>query len=175
MDPISLALMLASRFAPELIKHFTNSETAGAVATQVIEIAKQVTGMGTGDAALETLNKDPALALQFKTAVMANETELEKAYLGDLADARKRDVAFTVAGTRNYRADFMFGLAVLVIVGLVFLIWRNQDLNEFTKGVVTLVLGRFLGYLDAIYNFEYSSTVSSRVKDATINNLSNKP
>lgn len=167
--------MLASKFAPGIIKHFTNSDTAETVATQVIDIAQKVTGMDTGDAALDVLSKDPTLALQFKTAVMASETELAKAYLGDLADARKRDTAFTVAGTRNYRSDAMFGLAVLVIAGIIYAIWSTPTLNEFAKATITLVLGRFLGYLDAIYNFEYSSTVSSRVKDATINNLSNKP
>jgi hypothetical protein len=44
--------------------------------------------------------------------------------------------------------------------------------NEYLKGIVTLVLGRFLGYLDNIYNFEFGSTRSSKAKDLTIEQLS---
>ncbi len=90
----------------------------------------------------------------------------------DVADARKRDTAFLTAGTHNYRADGMFLLAVAVIMALVWVIWKDPNINEYVKGIFTLVLGRFLGYLDAIYNFEYSSTRSSKTKDATIENLS---
>ena len=90
----------------------------------------------------------------------------------DVADARKRDTAFLQAGTRNYRSDIMFLLAVAVIMALVWVIWKDPAINEYVKGIFTLVLGRFLGYLDAIYNFEYSSTRSSKTKDATIENLS---
>lgn len=172
MDPVTIGLALASQFAPSIIKYFTNSDTAGAVAGQVIDIAKTVTGKGTPDEAMEAMKADPALAMQFKMAVMANNSDLEKAYLADVADARKRDVAFLAAGTRNYRSDLMFLLAVCVILLLVFIIWRDPGINEYVKGIFTLVLGRFLGYLDNIYNFEYGSTRSNKTKDATIENLS---
>lgn len=68
----------------------------------------------------------------------------------------------------------MYVLAVLVICGLVFLIWKDQDVNEYLKGIITLVLGRFLGYLDNIYNFEFGTTRVNRAKDETINQLVNK-
>ncbi len=171
MDPITIALALASQFAPGIIKYFTNSETAGDVAGKVIDIAKTVTGKGTPDDALEALRLDPALALQFKTSVMANDTDLEKAYLADRQSARQRDTAFLSAGTRNYRADFMFVLAVTVICWLVWLIWKDPSINEYMKGIFTLVLGRFLGYLDNIYNFEFGTTRASKTKDNTIENL----
>lgn len=171
MDPITIALTLASQFAPGIIKYFTNSDTAGDVAGKVIDIAKTVTGKGGADEAFEALKLDPALALQFKTTVMANETDLEKAYLADRQSARQRDTAFVQAGTRNYRADLMFFLAVAMIGGLVWLIWKDPTINEYMKGIVTLVLGRFLGYLDNIYNFEFGSTRASKAKDATIENL----
>lgn len=76
------------------------------------------------------------------------------------------------AGRRNYRSDIMFLLAVVVILLLVFIIWRDPAINEYVKGIFTLVLGRFLGYLDNIYSFEYGTNRSSKTKDATIENLS---
>ncbi|HPV27318.1 MAG TPA: hypothetical protein PKV77_09125 [Bacteroidales bacterium] len=88
--------------------------------------------------------------------------------------ARERDAKIVAVTGHNYRADTMYVLAVMVICGLVFLIWRDQDVNEYLKGIITLVLGRFLGYLDNIYNFEFGTTRVNRAKDETINTLANK-
>lgn len=169
MDPISIAFGLA-QFAPQIIKWITGSDKAAEAAGQVVAIAETVTGR-TGPDALDALKADPALVLQFRQAVMANETELDKAYLADLADARKRDTKFIETGTRNVRADLMFLLAVVVTCGLVWVVWKDPGINEYVKGIFTLVLGRFLGYLDNIYNFEFGSTRSSKTKDSTIENL----
>jgi hypothetical protein len=94
--------------------------------------------------------------------------------LKDKESARTRDTAYIVSGSRNYRADLMFLLAVTVICGLVWIVWKDSGINEYVKGIFTLVLGRFLGYLDNIYNFEFGTTRSSKTKDATIENLSKK-
>lgn len=169
MDPISIAFGLA-QFAPQIIKWITGSEKAADAAGAVVDIAEQVTGRKGADA-LDALKADPALVLQFRQSVIAQEADLDKAYLADRADARKRDAVFISAGTRNYRADFMFLLAVAMISALVWLVWKDPSINEYMKGIFTLVLGRFLGYLDNIYNFEFGSTRASKSKDATIENL----
>lgn len=169
MDPISVAFGLA-QFAPQIIKWITGSEKAADAATAVVDIAETVTGRKGSDA-LDAIKADPALVLQFRQSVMAQEADLDKAYLADRADARKRDAVFIAAGTRNYRADFMFFLAVAMIAALVWLVWKDPSINEYMKGIFTLVLGRFLGYLDNIYNFEFGSTRASKAKDVTIENL----
>jgi hypothetical protein len=169
MDPISIAFSLA-QFAPQIIKWITGSDKAADAAGAVVDIAETVTGRK-GSEALDALKADPALVLQFRQSVIAQEAELDKAYLADRADARKRDAVFISSGTRNYRADFMFLLAVGMIAGLVWLVWKDPSINEYMKGIFTLVLGRFLGYLDNIYNFEFGSTRTSKAKDATIENL----
>ena len=92
----------------------------------------------------------------------------------DRDSARGRDAESVKAGKRNYRADAMFLLAVAVIVALVYAIWKDPSINEFMKGIVTLVLGRFLGYLDNIYSFEFGTTRGSQNKDSTIDKLANK-
>lgn len=92
----------------------------------------------------------------------------------DRDSARVRDAEIVKAGKRNLRADAMFGLAVGVIAFLVWMIWKDPNINEFMKGVVTLVLGRFLGYLDNIYSFEFGTTRGSQNKDTTINQLVSK-
>lgn len=105
---------------------------------------------------------------------LANRHEIDKLELTDMADARKRDSLFVSAGRRNWRADIMFGLAVLVVIVLTFMVWDATDLNEYTKGIITLVLGRFLGYLDQMYQFETGSTRTSKSKDETIERLSKR-
>lgn len=92
----------------------------------------------------------------------------------DRDSARARDAEIVKVGKRNHRADVMFVLAVAVIVALVYAIWKDPSINEFMKGIVTLVLGRFLGYLDNIYSFEFGTTRGSQNKDSTIDKLANK-
>lgn len=105
--------------------------------------------------------------------IRRNEQELQgfKVEVEDRGSARTRDTEFVKAGTRNYRADLMFVLAVAIICGLVYIVWQDQGVNEYVKGIFTLVLGRFLGYLDSIYNFEFGTTRNSRTKDVTIEQL----
>lgn len=94
-----------------------------------------------------------------------------KAEVSDKQSARERDTALTKAGTHNYRADFMFFLAVALVTVMIWIVWKDPSINEYAKGIFTLVLGRFLGYLDNIYNFEFGTTRGSRNKDATIDQL----
>jgi hypothetical protein len=99
------------------------------------------------------------------------ELEEFKTEITDREGARTRDVAYVQAGLRNIRADLMFVLALVVICWLVYIVWKDQSISEYVKGIFTLVLGRFLGYLDNIYNFEFGTTRGSRDKDATIKNM----
>lgn len=82
----------------------------------------------------------------------------------DRESARDRDSKLAHAGIKNYRADSMYFLAVVVICVLVYLTWKDGGINEYVKGIITLVLGRFLGYLDNIYNFEFGTTRGSALK-----------
>lgn len=89
----------------------------------------------------------------------------------DRDSARVRDAEYIKRGVVNNRANLMFFLAVMAVAGLVYLVWSDASLNEYVKGIVTLVLGRFLGYLDNIYSFEFGTTRGSRDKDDTINKM----
>lgn len=106
-------------------------------------------------------------------AVKMAENDLAgfKIEVEDRGSARTRDAEFIKQGTRNYRADVMFLLAVAIVSLLVWIVWKDGTLNEYVKGIFTLVLGRFLGYLDNIYNFEFGTTRGSRDKDSTIEKL----
>jgi hypothetical protein len=170
MDPLTIAFSLA-QFAPSIVKWITGDDKSAAVAAKVVDVARVVTGKADPLDAVQAIQADPALALQFKQHVIDLDAELERAYLQDVQDARKRDAEFLKAGTRNYRADVLAGLAVIAVVVLTVAIWRDPTINEYVKGTFTLVLGRFLGYIDQIYSFEFGSTRSNKTKDQTINQL----
>jgi hypothetical protein len=172
MDPVTIALTLASQFAPGIIKYFSNNDTAATVAGQVIEIAKTVTGKGTPEEASEALKIDPALAIQFKTAVMANDADLEKAYLADVQSARGRDIELAKAGIHNYRANVLAAAALLLVVICLFIVVWSSGASEFAKATISLILGRALGWVEQLFSFEFGTTRANKTKDDTINRLS---
>jgi hypothetical protein len=43
-----------------------------------------------------------------------------------------------------------------------------SDLNEYAKGIITLFVGRALGWIEQVFSFEFGTTRSSKQKDATI-------
>jgi hypothetical protein len=172
MDPVTIALTLASQFAPGIIKYFSNSDTAASVAGQVIDIAKTVTGKGTPEEAAEILKVDSALAIQFKTAVMQSDADLEKAYLADIQSARGRDVELHKAGFGNRRADVMVALDVLGLIAclLVMVLYKDKLPGE-VIGLLSAISGIFGACLRDAHQFEFGSSRSSQVKDATISKL----
>lgn len=127
-------------------------------------------GQLTGD----QISQIKQLELKYKAEEAERGFKYAELEVKDRDSARGRDAAIIQATGRNLRADIMFILAVAVITGLVYMIWKSPDINEYLKGIVTLVLGRFLGYLDNIYNFEFGTTRGSQGKDATINAMINK-
>jgi len=170
MDPISIALGLA-QFAPSIMRFFGAGAKSTAVVDKVLDIAQTITGAPTSPEALAMLQKDKEMQQIFNMAVLQLDGELEKAYLADTQSARNRDVAIVASGAHNYRADSMYVLAIILIAALVYVVLKS-GLDEYAKGIVTLVLGRFLGYLDNIYYFEFGTTRINRSKDTTIENLS---
>lgn len=165
-DPISIAMGLA-QFAPQVIKWISGSDKAAEAAGKVVQIAEAVTGKQ-GPDAVEALKADPALVLQFRQAVMANETELDKAYLADRADARRRDIAITQAGRYNWRGDL---LALLAVVGLVLCVWfvaRDTEMPERAVNAIMFVAGVLAAAVRDVYNFEFGSSRGSKSKDEVI-------
>lgn len=70
------------------------------------------------------------------------------------------------------RVNFLIALAFIIVIACVATIVYFSNLNEAIRNVVMLVLGRFLGYVDNIYNYEFGTTRSSTKKDDTIKELS---
>lgn len=170
MDPITTAMALA-QFAPQIIKWVTGSDKAAEAAGKVVEVAEAVTGK-TGRAAVDALEADPSLVLQFRTQLLNAETELDKAYLADRADARARDIALARAGQRNVRADVMIiGAVVGLLACLIVLVrFQNQVPGE-VVGIVSTIAGLFGACLRDAFQYEFGSSRGSADKSALIEKL----
>jgi len=174
--PILPAVLALAQFAPSILRFLGVGESGApkSVLDKIEEVATSVSGAGSIEEAVTIFASSQEKAYEFKIMMIANDLEMEKLYLADVNSARIRDTAFITNGKYNHRANIMFILAFAIVAWLFYIVWSDPNINEFAKGVVTLILGRFLGYLDAIYNFEFGSTRSSKEKDATINHLSEK-
>lgn len=165
MDLITVAMGLA-QFAPAVVRWLSGSEKAEKAAETVVDIAKAVTGRDDGAGALAAMHADPALALQFRQAVMANEADLDKSFLADRQNARARDVAYVQAGKRNARADIMVGLAFLAVVVIAALMAvGGVDGNTAAGGFLIAVGGMFARNIGTAFDFEFGSSRGSQNKD----------
>lgn len=168
-DPLSIAFGLA-KFAPKIIKWISGSDKAEKAAEQIVSIAENVTGR-TGQDAVDIISADPAMVIQFRQALMSNETELDKAYLADRADARARDVEFVKAGRYNWRGDL---LALLAVSGLVLCVWfvaKDATLPERAVNAIMFCAGVLAAAVRDVYSFEFGSSRGSKEKDDIISRL----
>lgn len=173
MIPVAAAMALA-QFAPAIIKWVSGSDKAEQAAETIVGIAEQVTGFK-GDAAVEAIKADPNLAIQFRMAVMAQEADLDKAFLADRADARARDVAYVQAGRRNARADIMVALAFIAVIAIAALLAMGKiDGNTAAGGFLIAVGGMFARNIGTAFDFEFGSSRGSQTKDAAIADLARR-
>lgn len=72
---------------------------------------------------------------------------------------------------KTRRLNILAAAAFLMVIGCaVVAIWMTS-INEYAKGIVTFLLGRYSGYVDNIYAFELGTTRGSKDKDQAINDL----
>ncbi len=78
------------------------------------------------------------------------------------------DPAQGPATYRSVRINVLLAVAyVTVLLCLAATVWFS-NMGEYAQGVITLVLGRFLGYTDQVYSFEFGTTRDNKVKDESI-------
>lgn len=164
---IGIASQLAT-FAPVVARWLDAGESGRRVAEQVAGVAKYVTGATSPEDAILRLREDAELQHRFRMEVVERESELERAYLQDRADARERDVRMREAGYRNVRADI---LAVVAVVGLVGLTWMMLYVTVPAgpgRDVLMMLSGALITIVKDVYAFEFGSSRGSKDKDQVI-------
>lgn len=162
--PIALAL---AQFAPSLMRFFGAGETSTAVAEQVAQMAQNVSGAKTPEEALNAIRANAELQAAFQLKVLENDSDLEKSYLADRQDARRRDIEFIKAGKTNDRANAMVLFdAVGLIACLLVLVFFRKEIPGEVVGLISSIAGIFGVCLRDAHQFEFGTSRGSREKDA---------
>lgn len=167
-------LVAAANLAPVLVKFLGAGTATEEVATKVAEIATTVAGTSSPEEAMQAILTDAAKANEFRIAINKQYMDLEEMFIKDIQDARDRDVKLAQTGFRNYRANWLTGFAIALVMFLLFVIIWVTIKDEWIKGVLLVALGRAWGYMDQIYGFEFGTTKQSKAKDDTIDALSKR-
>jgi hypothetical protein len=160
-----------AQFAPQIIKWVTGSDKAADAADKVVSIARAVTGKDNGPDALATIQADPVMAMNYRIAVMAQENELDKAYLLDRQSARERDVAMVQAGRYNWRADFLAFLAVGGLIACVWFVARDAGLPERAVNAIMFVAGVLASAVRDVYGYEFGSSRGSQASGDAVRKI----
>lgn len=167
MAPLIPLLVQAASAIPALMKFAGAGDSASKIAEEVVSIAQAVTGVQDPQAAIE----QAVTMREFTYKVNEQMMRWDQMYLADVDSARKRDAALAAAGIKNNRANWMLASAYVGVAMCFFAIFGSA-LGEFEKSILTLILGRMLGYIDQAFNFEFGTTRSSKEKDSVIERLS---
>lgn len=143
------------QLAPALAKLFGKGEKAAELAA---DVARTITGETDDASVLRKLSGNPELLVQYQTALLNREVELEKLTQQDRDSARTRDAEFLKAGTRNYRGDFLVGVSFIVVCTILAIVIMVPELSEYAKGTLTTILGVFLAKMTDIFAFEFGTT-----------------
>lgn len=164
MDPITIVSALA-QFAPQLVKYVTGNDHAEEVAKTAMDVAMQVTGTATGSQALSALNAKPELAIQYQTAVMEREAELEKAHIADVDSARNREVKIATspdAPLLNKIITPILALTVTIGCGTMLYFSEQPDVRTAASNLMMLVLGYYFG--TSVGSHKQADTIANIVK-----------
>jgi hypothetical protein len=72
---------------------------------------------------------------------------------------------------QSRRLNNLAAAAFLVVIACALVAVFVTNINEYAKGIITFLLGRFSGYVDNVYSFEFGTTRGSKAKDDVITNL----
>lgn len=172
MDPLTIGMALA-QFAPSLIKLLSGSDKAADVAEKVIDVAKAVTGKPDAEAAIAELHANPDKVLEFRAAIAAQQTDLEKAYLADKKSARElQAAALGQDDLFSKRFVYYFAMGWSVFAMVYFGAVTFLKVPEAGVRIADTILGVLIGtILTGLFQFFYGSTARNGKKDDTIQAL----
>lgn len=168
MIPALALLGSLAQLAPSLLKVFKVGEKSVAAAEVAASVARSISGTSNNDDALTVLATQPEKLIEYQKAILDHEKFMEESFVADKESARVRDIEFLKAGTRNYRADILVAVSILVVFTILGVVILAPDINEYAKGSLTTILGVFLNQLTNVFSFEFGSTRKDEAKQTEI-------
>jgi hypothetical protein len=158
MSNTSIALGL-SRFVPDIIGWIAGDK-AEKVATDVVSIAEKVTGKKGGDA-LDAINENPELALEFHKALMADRANARDTY--KVHNEASDRIAH---GIMQYNIWIVCALVLADVVACIFLADHAAVLTVVSTST-GFVIQSLLKERQDVTGFFYGSSIGSKMKTMT--------
>jgi len=156
---IGLALKLVP-FVP-LLTRWLSGDNPGPIAEKVIQTAQTITGSTTPQEAVDAIINEPDKQRAFVLAMEIRSDELEKAYLVDRQDARKRDAEIQKLKGRNTRGDFLAYLAIAALIAVIMILTLGFSIPETNEKLLYITLGALIVIVKDVYGFEFGGSKGS--------------
>lgn len=176
MSVTAIALGLA-KFVPDIVGWIAGDK-AEEVADKVVDIAAKVTGESKEDAilAVNAINEDPVLALEFHKAVMADAHIFDEMVLKDRQNAREAykvhheasdQIAFLIM---RFNLPLVFLLVLADVLACIYL-HDNAAVLTTISTTVGFVINALLKERQDVTGFHFGSSLGSKMKTmSTIKN-----
>lgn len=163
--PVFAIAAALAEFAPTIAR-WLGGEQGEQVATDVVHVAKRLTGHEDRAQIINSLSTNPSLLIQFQKEMLHLEAALAQAESADRRDARAREVSLIQGGWRSFRSDIMVIAAALGLSScLLCLIFYRDSLPGEAVGIISTIAGIFGSCLKDAYAFEFGSSRGSKEKD----------
>lgn len=161
---LSAAIELA-KLVPATIKRL-RGVNGGNFAEKLVAIAKNLTNENSGEKAVENLQKNPALVIEFQKLVMEIDAAMYRTSYKEHKNARLRDMEIMKAGRKNIRAHVMviiaaFGLISCPVALVLSLRAYDNNIPGEIIVIISTIAGIFGSCLKDAYAFEFGSSKSS--------------
>lgn len=170
MDPFTVvglaSTVLEATGLGEKIGRWLGGDSGGKSAKKVLDIAQEVTGTKTPEEATTRLSEDPKLAAELRRALINQETEILKAHLEDVQDARAMQKAALQSDDRFVSRFVLYFATFWSIVGAGYMFAITFfPIPESGVRFADTALGFILGTIIAqILNFFFGSSKGSADK-----------
>lgn len=168
MDPFTILGLI--KYVPDLVGLFDSKkgEQAQKISDTVGKIAEAVTG-DTGQAAVNALEHDPALAYKFKLAVMADSHVIDQIKADNMNSARDMYKVNPERASKTAEHIMKYNLInvfLLVIVNVCAVIYLKEDaaVLAIVSNFIGIVLHALLNERQSVVNFFFGSSMGSKNK-----------
>lgn len=169
MSITAIALGLA-KFVPDIVGWIAGDK-AEEVAEKVVDIATKVTGQPKekADEALNAINANPHLALEFHKAVMADAHKFDEMVLADRQNARESYKVHNAASDKIAFIIIKFNLPLvflLVLADVLACIYLSENAAVLTtiSTTVGFVINALLKERQDVTAFHFGSSIGSKMK-----------
>jgi hypothetical protein len=173
LSVLSAAIELA-KLVPNAISRLKGTN-GSSFAEKIVNVAKDITKQSDEEKAVEKIQKDPALLLEFQKIIMQINQNLQYTSYKEHKNARLRDLEILRSGKQNIRAHIMVFIAAagLIICPISLIVALKNSDNSIPGEIIVIIstiASIFGACLKDAYAFEFGSTKSLYRKN---NNLEN--